>query len=570
MSNETPTPVSADSLSLNVITESISRAILVVAGLVSSAILVRSTDISEIWTITDYAHLKVLMYWNQLISIVVLLGLTTAIVRLVSAYTHEPNKIGSVLLAAILSTTLVFSAVALITTSFADVVGFLAADTPAVTAELRAMWILVILSILPSAYLMIAKSFFSGLQRMKRSLIVDVTYNGSRIVILLLLFVNTQISLLNILYMYLGITLLGFGAATILIYREMKAENIPLNTGSIRDIIKPLYRISSTFFALALITSFGTIITPLLVNYFGTDLDMARYAIADSTLGTLRAFLYAPYAVLLPNITGMFSRGENDELRKRFDESNRIIIPTLIFAFLATFTFGQYFLGGIYGVRALGTTGGLSALMFMILMSPGLLIAPMVGIYSNVLVALDRMKALLAFGALSVSLQVIWIALLQPYLGVLALVFLWILSIPLFLIYHVYTRDTTQLTIGKSLMIRSAVLTLITAPFAYGLSIVADYIGTHVVSLFSSIPFITSTTFASLFKLLFLGPLWYLFLGLCLLSGVMSLSDLSNLKKFLRKIPPVWWVSKPFINYIEKFGTRRLLPKQSQSPATNV
>ena len=227
-------------------------------------------------------------------------------------------------------------------------------------------------------------------------------------------------------------------------------------------------------------------------------------------------------------------------------------------------------MGGIYGVRALGTTGGLSALMFMILMSPGLLIAPMVGIYSNVLVALDRMKALLAFGALSVSLQVIWIALLQPYLGVLALVFLWILSIPLFLIYHVYTRDTTQLTIGKSLMIRSAVLTLITAPFAYGLSIVADYIGTHVVSLFSSIPFITSTTFASLFKLLFLGPLWYLFLGLCLLSGVMSLSDLSNLKKFLRKIPPVWWVSKPFINYIEKFGTRRLLPKQSQSPATNV
>ena len=41
-------------------------------------------------------------------------------------------------------------------------------------------------------------------------------------------------------------------------------------------------------------------------------------------------------------------------------------------------------------------------------------------------------------------------------------------------------------------------------------------------------------------------------------SEDMKLSDVENLKKFMRKIPPVWWVSKPLIGYIERIENRRL------------
>ncbi len=558
MIEEMESTIAADSMSLNLITESASRVLLLVAGLVSGAILVRAVDITEYWTLSDYAHLKVLMYWNQLISVVIIFGLTTAVVRSVSSHSHEPKNIGRALAISLLTVTSVYLVFTLLTTLLAEQVGFLIADSPETTTELRTLWVLVLLSMLPNAYIIIAKSFFSGIQRMKRNLIVDVVYNGSRIAILVYLFVSATITLINILYMYLLILFLGFAIALIQITRELRLENIPFTLSGSQEVVGPLFRVAGAFLALTLIASFGNYVIPLLVNFFGTDTDMARFSIADSTSATLRALLYVPFAVLLPNITGMFSRGEHEDLLKRFNESNRIIIPTLIFAFLATFSFSDYLLGGIYGVKALDTTGGLSAAQFLKILAPGLLFSTIIGLYSNPLIALNKMKVLLVLGILNVTLQVAWIVIMQPLFGVITLAFLWVLSIPLFLAYHYANRKLTHLTIGRNLLFRSAILLLVAAPVTLGFAFAANLISNLIVAGLSFIPLISTTTFSSLLKLLFLAPLWYIFLSLCLLTGVMKLSDLDNLKKFLRKIPPVWWISNPLIGYIERVEKRRI------------
>jgi O-antigen/teichoic acid export membrane protein len=557
MCAETSTSVAADSVSLNLITESVSRFTLIVAGLVSGALLVRTVNLTSYWNLSDYAHLQVLMYWNQMISLVVVFGLSTAIIRSVSSFTDQPKKIGSILVLSLVTVTIIFLIFAIFTTGFAEQVGFLKGDSLEVTNELRTMWILVLISILPSAYTTIARSFFSGIQRMKRSLVVDITYNGSRIVILLFLFISMEITLTTILYMYLLTTILGFMASLYLIIREIRSEGINLNFSGIHDVSQPLFKVSLAFFALSLISSFGNYIVPLLVDFFGTDIDMARYSIADSSNVTLRTFLYAPFAVLLPNITSLFSRGANDELRKRFNQSNRIIIPTLIFAFVSILTFGGYLLGGIYGVRALDTTNGLSSLQFLIAMSPGLVVVPMIGIYYNILIAINKMKILVILGSVNVIAQVLWIYFVQPLYGVIALALLWVVAAPLFLVYHYYTRRITTLTIGRRLIIRGAALALITLPIAYGVSLVGGYIVDQTLATLGFIPFINTTTTASIMKLMFLIPLWYLFLSLSLAVGVMRLVDIENLTKFLMKIPPVWWISRPLIKLVIKMEKQR-------------
>jgi O-antigen/teichoic acid export membrane protein len=352
--------------------------------------------------------------------------------------------------------------------------------------------------------------------------------------------------------------ILGFMASLFLIIREIRSEGITLNFSGIHDVFQPLFRVSIAFFALSLISAFGSYIVPLLVDFFGTDIDMARYSIADSTNVTLGSILYAPLAVLLPNITVLCSKGANDELRNRFNQSNRIIIPTIIFALVSIITFGGYLLGGIYGIRALDTTSGLSSLQFLIAMAPGLVVGSMIGIYSNMLIALNEMKILVVLGSVNVAAQVLWIYFVQPHYGVITLALLWVVAVPLFLAYHYYTRRITTLTIGRGLIIRGAALALITLPIAYGVSLVGGYIVDQILTTLSFIPFINTTTTASIIKLMFLIPLWYLYLSLSLATGVMKLVDIENLKKFLMKIPPVWWVSRPLIKLVIKLEKQRI------------
>jgi hypothetical protein len=53
---------------------------------------------------------------------------------------------------------------------------------------------------------------------------------------------------------------------------------------------------------------------------------------------------------------------------------------------------------------------------------------------------------------------------------------------------------------------------------------------------------------------MFAIPLWYIFIGILVLTKTMNLSDLDNLKKVLVKIPFAWWVSKPIFVYFKKYA----------------
>ena len=544
-----------DTISFNVVIESLSRMLVFVGGLVSSALLVRAISMNQ-WTTPDYSHLRVLMNWNQILTVVVILGLSTAIIKLVSEYSHDRDKIGTVLAISFVTMTLTFLVVSFatlfLTEQMAQAFGFLVGETQTITNELRALWIIVLISILPSAYLIASKSAFSGIQRMRRTLIIDIIYNLSRVIILLILFLMNSITILNVLYMYLAITSIGFISAGFLIRREFRAENIRLSLTGWRMVITPLFRISLVFAALAFIAAFFNSIIPLFVDFYGTDFDMARYSTASNISQTLRGFLYAPFAVLLPNISQLSARKDDREIRERFQASNRVIVPTLIFAFGILFAFAESMLGTLYGVWALDTTQGISAAQFLMILSPSLLIISISGIYTNILTALNRMTPILIIGVIGVVFQILWIILLQPYYGVIAIAFSWVIYIPTLMTYHLYSRKYLKLNLAKGFIARSVALTCIFIVIA----IATVQLARATVNILSFISLFQYTTIRSGTEVLFIIPLWYLFLGLALACRIMGASDLENLKNVLRKIPPAWWVSKPFIAILDRYAAR--------------
>jgi O-antigen/teichoic acid export membrane protein len=543
--------VKSDSVQKNVLVNSISQVVAVVAGLLSSSLLVRSIDIS--WTISDYAHLKVLTYWDGLFSIVIMLGLTTGVIKSISESAHDREALGSVIGVSLISVTAAFLAIAFVSVLLAEQIGFLAGETIETTIELRAFWILVLLSLLPGAYYSIAGAVFVGLQRMNRTLYVNLAYNGSSSIILVILFLNNMIAVREVLYMYLGTTILAFIVSTFLLRRELKTEGISLSIKGWREISGPLFRVSSVILALALLATFGNIIAPLIVNYVGTDTDLARYAIAQRSIDTIKSFLYAPFAIILPNMAGMRARGEDLRFRTRFEEAYRIIIPALIFMFLAAFAFGPDILGAVYGVRALDATGGLSAANFFVVMSPILLIIPITTLYGQLILASDKMRVLLVFGVVIIALQSIWTILMQPLFGILAIPFWWVVFFPVFIGYHVYCKRTLKVHIRGSYLARALLLCGLFGSIMIGMSFLAGF----VVNGLSFSPLMKYMTIKSIAKLLFIIPLWYVFLAFCLILGLMRVQDLDNLKRFLKQVPPLWWISRPILRIIERATTKK-------------
>lgn len=550
MIDDSESIVKSDSMQKNVFVNSVSQVVAIVVGLLSSSLLVRSIDVS--WTISDYAHIKVLMYWSSLLSIIIMLGLTTGIIKSVSEAAHKREKMGSVVGVSLIAVTLTFLAVSFVSVFLAEQIGFLVGETPEATNELRVLWILVLFAMLPTAYYSIAGSVFIGLQRMNRILYINLLYNGSRGVILVLLFLTNAIGIREILYMYLGTAVVGFVVAALILRREMRIEGISISVDGWREISGPLFRVSSVIFALALLATFGNIIAPLIVDYVGSDTELARYAIAQRSIETLKTFLNAPFAILLPNMAGMRARGELQRFRTRFDDAYRIIIPTLIFMFLSAFIFGPNLLGAIYGIRALDVTGGFSAAQYFVVMSPILLIVPITNLYSQLVLASDKMKMLLGIGVFSIIVQIIWTVIMQPVLGVLGISLWWVSIFPVFIIYHLYCRNTLKINVRSSYLAKALLMCVLFGSIMIGVYFLAEF----VVGGLSFLPFLNYLTISSLAKLLFVIPLWYVFLGFSLVLGLMNVQDLENLKKFLKQIPPLWWVSRPILRLIERIATK--------------
>lgn len=560
-----------DSVSKNVLMESLSRVMTYIGGIVSSAVLYRaiSESSSSLWKETDYAHLRVLMSWHQILLVVVLVGITTSVVKNVSQSAQDRQGIGTIIAVSLTVVTAMFLVAVFVTLGFAEPLGFLVGETPESTEQLRLLWFVVLLSLLPTAYMRIIKSGFAGLQRMSRTLIVDILYNGIRIVILLYLFFTLSVSIVNILYMYLFASVFACIVIFLVLLRETRREGIKLGFKGWKQKSGPLLKLASVFLILALISAFFNSATTLFVDYLGSDTDVARFSIAQSITLTFRSFLYAPFAVLLPNLAGIAAQGNIEDVRRRFDESNRVIIPTLIFACVSLFFFGESVLGAIYGLRGVDASGGTTAAQFLAALSITLLVYPITGIYSNVLTALGKLKILLLVGISSVLLQTAWIILLQPHYGVIVVAFSWVVTLPVSAIYHFYSKTKFGLYINRTTLIRGALATIILIPLACGMYLAASMIS----DLLGTIPLMTSTTIYSAFRLLFLIPLWYIFIAISLAVGFMGLEDVENLKKALKKVPPAWWVSRHMLEWLSRLARKNPLgPSQNgkQAPATQT
>ncbi len=550
MTEDTEFMVQADSVHKNVLVNSINQGVGVVVGLLSSSMLVRAIDIS--WTTSDYAHLKVLMYWSGLLTIVIILGLSTGIIKSVSEAAHKRGAMGTTIGVSLVSVTLAFLAVSFVSVFLGGQLGFLVGDTPEVTMELRALWFLVLFALLPSAYQTIVSSVFIGLQRMDRFLYINLIYNISRGVILATLFFTNAISITAVLYLYLGTSMLGFVGSAFILRREMRIEGFSISIRGWREVTGSLYRVSSVILALALLATYGNIIAPLIVDQIGTDLELMRYAIAQRSIETLRALIYVPFAIILPNMAGMRARGEEVRFRKRFEEAYRIIVPALVFAFLATFTFGPDLLGAIYGYKGIDITDGLSAAQYLVAMSPILLIVPLNTLYGQLILASDKMKVMLIIGVISISLQASWTIVIVPLYGVIGIASWWIAFIPVFICSHLYCTKSLKVHIRMSYLARSLILCAVFG----GVMLLSSFLAGSIVNLLSVIPLFRSTTISSLAKLLFVIPLWYAFLGACLVMGLMGVQDMDNLKKFLKQVPPLWWVSQPLFRIVERVAMR--------------
>ncbi|TXT55799.1 MAG: membrane protein of unknown function [Candidatus Thorarchaeota archaeon] len=537
-----------DTVSRNFLFESISRMLVYIGGIVSSALLTRSLDITTAWTIVDYANLKVLMNWSNVVAVFITLGISTSIIKSVSENARNRENVGRIITISLITVTFTFVLVSFITVFFAEPLNFLVESTPEATNEMRFLWILVLLSFLPTAYTRIIYSVFSGVQRRIRILTVDIIFNLSRIILIVYLFLSSSLTIFSIIIMFLITNLIAFILAGIILVRLVRIENIKLGIEGWRKSMGQFWNIFFVFGFLSFISVFFNFVTPLFVDALGTDLDMARYSWSQNTVYTIRNFISAPFAVLLPNIAAYYAQGRIRELKDRFDESNRIIIPTLLFVAISVFIFGDAALGTIYGIRALDSTGGYSAFQFMQIMALNLFFIPLSTLYGNLLTALGRLRFLLAAGLISVILQALWIILLQPIFGIIIIALSWIIYIPVFLGHHIYCKKRLDLTISTNLLKKTALLAIILVPLA----VIFSNASIITLEILGFIPLLKYTTFYSLGRALFIVPMWYLFIGICISLGILKPSDMESLKRFLKKIPPIWWVSKPILRIMEK------------------
>lgn len=541
-----------DSISLNLLTESAARFTVYVSGIVSSSILYRAINGSygSLWTEADYAYVRIMTSWHAIFLAVVLFGLSTAVIKTVSQYSHNRDAVGSIILATLPIITLMFGLVAVVTVVFPGS-WFLVDSDPAAQLEMRLLWPILLVSLAPSVLMRLMSSAFSGLQRMKRNLAVEIVYNGSRIAVLLGLFLLNLITITNVLYTFLLSTAAGCVVALAIFRSEAKREGLRLTRRFWPEISRPLLHLAAVFVVLMLVNEFFTAATTVLVSIFGSTEDVARFSISQNLVISVRALLYAPFAVLLPNLAGLYSRGGLPETKKRFDESNRIILPTLVFSAIVMITFGEAMIGTIFGLKGIATTGGASAYEFLAILSVSVIVIPIAGIYSNMLTALGEIRLLLGVGIFSVVVQSIWIILMQPVYGVIVIAFSWVGALPVPFVYHYYCGKKLHLTIERTTLARGLIVGIIFIPVSYLAWLTAVGVSQ---ALAFWIPIFASTTVSSIFRLAFIVPLWYVFIGLTMAARLMTIEDVGNLKRVLRKIPPAWWVSKPILELITRWA----------------
>ncbi|MHA1965661.1 MAG: lipopolysaccharide biosynthesis protein [Candidatus Thorarchaeota archaeon] len=528
-----------DSLSTNVLSEGFSRALSFLAGLASSVLLVRSVDpTSLLWTSAEYNSVKYLTALSSILLPMILFGMTTAVIKIVSEYDNEKERITEIVTFAFSLIIGIYIVTILLTWIFGDSIGWLA-----IRPDLKVYWILVLISLLPISLFQLSSAVFSGLQRMKFNLVSNSVYNAVRLVLLVYLFVSEGFSISSMMWVIILFTISGTVCALTLLFREMKRRNLLRLSFPSSTLVRYIMSIGATFVILSLLSANVNQVPIVFADLFkASEAEYLNFNVSQSITMTLRQILMAPVAVLMPNLSLIMSSKGIADVRKRFNEIGRILMPTYLFASVVVYVFGYAFLGVLYGNEYAIAAPFLQAFSFNIF------VAGLTNIYSILITSMGRMKALVLMGVSQALIQTIWILILAPIFGIIIIAYWWVTFIPLYLIQHYYTRTRFQVTIRARLILRSLVVGV--ATFIIGL-VTSEFVK----GALSFLPFITN----ELYYLVILSsivPLWYVFLALSVLGGLIDRNDIANLSKFFRRIPPLWWISKPILGRIQKLRSR--------------
>jgi O-antigen/teichoic acid export membrane protein len=324
--SSTEIKIDRDRYSINLVAESVSRILSFVGGLISTVILWRSIN-AGFWTTDEYGIIKVLSNANAALIPLVLLGINGAIVRVSAEYSTDQKKIGRVVGLGILLITLTYLITSLSTVFFGLDQALLvsAIDVGVGIDELRYYWFLVLITMLPTAYLRISKSVFSGLQQSKRTTYVDILYSSTRIVFLLLFFITGFISINFVLLLNLGLALLAGSAAIFQLAYLMRRAGIKWDFTPERSILRKLGRLAVVGLATSLVAAVSDNVTVLWINSYGTLTDVGFFSIAQGISLTARMVLASSMATLVPNLTYEFEFGRLDRVKSKFSLHLRLL-----------------------------------------------------------------------------------------------------------------------------------------------------------------------------------------------------------------------------------------------------
>ncbi|MFW9888302.1 MAG: lipopolysaccharide biosynthesis protein [Candidatus Thorarchaeota archaeon] len=535
--------VERDRYTLNFVAESVSRALSFVGGLISTVILWRSIAAGS-WTADDYGILKILTNTNQALLPLILLGITGAIVRVAAEFSTDKEKLGQVVGVSVAFITITYLTITIsaVFIGLDDVLLQSAANAGADPLSLKIYWVIVLLTLLPQAYLYITKSVFTGIQQMKRNTYIDIIYSTVRILLLVTLFVTGLINILNVMMLNLGLVILASVLALAQLQKQMSKESIPWGFRPTSEIIDKIGVLASISLAGSLVAIFMNNVTVLWMNTYGTLQEVGLFSIAQGITLTARMVLAAPLVALVPNLTVEFEYGKFEELKRKFSEAARMIIPTYAFVFAVLFAFATPALRVLYGADSLPATAFLQLLAFNIIF----VLTP--GIYGNLFLAINKLKAVLAASLAQVALQIIWVVIVTPIIGTYAIAMIWVAYIPYLLAIHEYSKRKYNLNIEASRAIGGLLLGGIFAIIMYlGQDMIYSIL--HSVGLMN----ILSATATCLSAV----PFWFLFITIATFFRLVNKRDLENLESVLKIIPPAWWISRPIIRKLVEISERK-------------
>ncbi len=549
-------PVQRDRYSLNVVAEAFSRILSFGAGILSSVILYRSMPTD------DYATIKVLTSTINIVLPLVLLGLSGAVVRVVAEYSHDREKLGETIGSSVVLVVIAyFIGTILILISGMD--QYILGEGTTIGIEeqsLRIYWILIIVTILPTAFLRISRAAFSGFQQMKRNLVVDIIYNSIRISVLIWLFFQNLVLVFNILVLNLAIAIIAAIAALYILIKIMRENEIPW-------VIIPSKEVKKKIMGLAGVALIGTLVianinsvTILWVNGFGTAQDVALFAIAQNMVLTAREILSAPLVALGPNLAYEAGRGRMDQLARKFEEGYRILIPMYAFAFAFLFAFATPILRVLYGAEAVG------AVPYMQLLSFNVIFVVIPGFYTYIFTAIDDIRALLWNSILQVSLQTAWFAITALIIGVVGIASVWVVYIPFYLVVHAYCKRKYNIYIKTKKLIPGILNGFLFAIGMYWLTNILLVYMPGFLGFFSAllggitIPYIIGYGLIGLIII----PMWFLYILSLIILRIVNHQDLTNLVSVIRIVPPLWWITRPLMDRILHFAEKRSNPVKEE------